>query len=196
MNTAFIPPFVFILAYLLGSLSSAIIVCKLYGLPDPRTEGSKNPGATNVLRLSNKKTAAMVLVGDLLKGLMAVLLGRLFGLSEYLLAWTAFAAVIGHIFPVFFHFKGGKGVATAFGGILALSWPIAIICLALWLLIAKISRYSSLAALTSTIAAPILSFFIIPSTSLPLFLIAILLFWTHRQNIQRLKNKTESKITF
>src|SRR5438105_7763771 len=132
-----------IIAYLLGSISSAIIICRLQGLPDPRTQGSENAGATNVLRFADKKTAAMVFAGDFFKGFIAVILARFFGLTGGSLAWVLLAVVIGHIFPVFFNFKGGKGIATAFGGLLALSWPIAIVAALVWTGIAYVYRYSS-----------------------------------------------------
>lgn len=138
-----------ITAYLLGSLSSAIIVCKAFGLPDPRSQGSKNPGATNVMRIGGKKLAVLVLVGDVLKGVVAVLLAKTLGLSGELLAAAGFAVFLGHCFPVFFSFKGGKGVATAMGALLALSPFIAGLTFLVWLIVFAVFRYSSLAAMTA-----------------------------------------------
>ncbi|HOW76928.1 MAG TPA: glycerol-3-phosphate 1-O-acyltransferase PlsY, partial [Candidatus Competibacteraceae bacterium] len=138
-----------VLGYLAGSISTAILVCRAMGLPDPRSEGSRNPGATNVLRFGGKKAAAITLAGDFLKGLLPVLFARLAGLEEIGLALTALAAFLGHLYPVFFGFEGGKGVATAFGAILGLSWPVALVALAIWLFMAFVVRISSLSALTA-----------------------------------------------
>lgn len=183
-----------LIAYALGSICSAILICQALGLPDPRSEGSKNPGATNVLRLGGKKAAAMVLVADMLKGLVAVLLARLVGLEGFALSLVALAAVIGHIFPVFFEFEGGKGVATALGALLGLSLVLAIAVILIWLAMAKIYRYSSLAALTAITASPVLALLIQPSYFFTLLALAGLLAWTHRSNIERLRAGTESKI--
>lgn len=186
-----------ILAYLIGSISSAIIVAKLMKLPDPRTQGSGNPGATNILRLGGKQAAIAVLVGDTLKGLIAVLIGRLFHLHGVDLGFVALVAVIGHVFPLYFKFQGGKGVATAIGAILGLSFWVAIFLMATWLIIAFVLRYSSLAAIISAVAAPI--YMLIAGHSnyfFPILLMAILIIWRHWENIQRLRNGTESKIQF
>ena len=184
-----------IIAYLLGSISSAILVCKLAKIEDPRQQGSKSAGATNVLRVAGKKAALYTLAGDLLKGLVAVLIGRLLGLSGAELGFIALAAVLGHIFPVFFKFKGGKGVATSLGSLLALSPLLALCALAIWLLIAVIFRYSSLSALVAAAITPILTLFIFnPNYFLPLTLITLLVFWKHIANIKRLLNGTETKI--
>lgn len=137
-------------AYLLGSLSSAIIVCKLARLPDPRTQGSGNPGASNVLRIGGKRLAGIVLLGDLLKGWIPVILAKFFGLPFACLAWIAFFAFIGHLFPIFFGFRGGKGVATALGGLLALAWPIGLIGLLSWCVILLLFRYISVASMISS----------------------------------------------
>src|SRR3990167_5067564 len=133
-----------IIAYLFGSISSAILVCKIMGLPDPRTEGSRNPGATNVLRIGGKKAAAITLLGDMLKGVIPVLAAKWYGLDSLGLALVTFAAFIGHLFPVFFRLEGGKGVATLLGCLLALSLPAGLCWIATWLLMAAILRYSSL----------------------------------------------------
>lgn len=183
-----------VFAYLLGSASSAIIVCKAMGLPDPRTQGSKNPGATNVLRMSDKKTAGLVLAGDFAKGLIAVWIAKFLGVYGFALALVGLAAILGHIFPIFFQFKGGKGVATAIGSICGLSLLLGVIFGIIWLGMAKVFKYSSLAALTAIAAMPIVALLIAPGYFLPLLAIASLLFWTHRENIERLRQGNESKI--
>lgn len=184
-----------VLGYLTGSLSSAIIVCKILNLADPRTVGSKNPGTTNVLRLGGKKAAIIVLIGDVLKGVTPVLIAKFLGLHDAALAWVGICAFLGHIYPVFFHFKGGKGVATAVGVILALSPPVALLLTLTWILVAKISRYSSLAALTATVLAPIYTSFITKGAYLPgIIFMCIVLLIRHRENITRLREGTESKI--
>ena len=184
-----------VFAYLLGSVSAAIITCKIMGLPDPRSEGSRNPGATNVLRYGGKKAAAITLFGDMLKGLIPVLIARLAGADDSVMAAVAMAAFLGHLYPVFFGFHGGKGVATAMGVFLGLSWPLALALLATWVLMAKVFKVSSLAALTAAALAPLYTWFLEPS---PIYFslsvaIAILLLWRHRSNIQRLIAGTEGK---
>src|SRR3990167_7024040 len=144
-----------IIAYLFGSISSAIIVCKIMGLPDPRTEGSRNPGATNVLRIGGKKAAAITLIGDMLKGFLPVFIAAIIGLDSIGLALVAFAAFSGHLFPIFFRFEGGKGVATALGCLIALSWPAALCWFATWIIVAYWFRYSSLSSLAASALAPI-----------------------------------------
>lgn len=185
------------IAYLLGSLSSAIIVSKIFKTPDPRTEGSGNAGATNVLRIAGKKEAALVMVGDILKGSIAVWIGHAFHLHAFWLGCVAFAAVVGHIFPVYFGFKGGKGVATAVGGVLGLSFIAGIVMAAAWGVVAFITRYASLASLIAVALAPVLLLiFAKASFFIPAVLIAALIAWKHKDNIERLRNKTESKIEF
>jgi glycerol-3-phosphate acyltransferase PlsY len=185
------------IAYLLGSLSSAIIVCRLMGLPDPRSEGSKNPGTTNVLRLGGKNAAALTLLGDALKGLIAVLLARIFGVHGFWLGLVAVVAVIGHIFPLFFQFKGGKGVATAFGATLALSLPLALVGAITWLLVLVFSRYSSLAALVTAVFLPIYCILFADfSYLIPILVMSGLIIWRLWENIQRLKAGTETKVNF
>jgi len=185
-----------LLAYLLGSLSSAIILCKLAGLPDPRTQGSGNPGATNVLRFGGKKLAALTLLGDLLKGLVPVLLVRALGTNDLVLSLVALAAFLGHLYPVFFRFKGGKGVATAFGVLLGLAWPVALAAAITWLVMALLFRISSLAALTASVLTPAYMWWFGPSR--PFFaatvLMSALLIWRHRANIRNLLQGTESRI--
>ncbi|MBK7984337.1 MAG: glycerol-3-phosphate 1-O-acyltransferase PlsY [Candidatus Competibacteraceae bacterium] len=185
-----------VLGYLAGSVSTAIIVCRIMGLPDPRSEGSRNPGATNVLRFGGKKAAAITLAGDFLKGLAPVLLARLAGLEETGLALTGLAAFLGHLYPVFFGFEGGKGVATAFGVILALSWPVALAALVTWLFMAFVVRVSSLSALTAAALAPLFAWwFGLPGGYLAAVLVMVgLLIWRHRSNIRNLLAGTEGKI--
>lgn len=184
-------------AYLVGSLSSAIFVCRFMHLPDPRTQGSKNPGATNVLRIGGKTPALITLGGDVLKGTIPVLLAHLFGISGFFLGLVAIAAFIGHLFPVFFGFEGGKGVATALGGLLGLSLFAALIAVVIWIAVAAITRYSSLAALIAAVCAPFLVlFFSQASYFLPVLLMSGLLIWRHWGNILRLRAGTETKINF
>lgn len=185
-----------IIGYLVGSLNSAILVSKAMKLPDPRTQGSGNAGATNVLRISGKLPAILVLVGDALKGFLPVIIARLFDVSGIWLAVVALAAVIGHIFPLYFKFKGGKGVATAFGGVLALSPVVAIISLIAWGITLFISRYVSLSSLVGSVLAAILLLFVHVSYFLPVAVITALIIWKHMENIERLKAGTEHKFEF
>lgn len=182
-------------AYLLGSLSSAVITSRLMGLPDPREEGSKNPGATNVLRLGGKKAAIFTLLGDLLKGVAPLLMAKALGAPVHILALTGVAAFIGHLYPVFFGFKGGKGAATALGVLAGYSWLVGLAALATWLAVAFTSRISSLAALTAATLAPAYVWFIVQSPELTAatVLTCALLFWRHRGNIQRLLRGEEGK---
>ena len=184
-----------IIAYLFGSISTAIVTCKLMGLPDPRKQGSGNPGATNVLRFGGKKAAVITLLGDLLKGLIPVLAAKLYGLDPAGLAMVAFAAFLGHLFPIFFRFQGGKGVATAFGCLLALCWQAALALAATWLIIAILFRYSSLAAVLSALTAPLWFWhFSNPTYTTAVGVVACFLIYRHRKNIQNLLNGKESKI--
>lgn len=183
------------LAYLAGSLSTAVVVCRLAGLPDPRTEGSKNPGATNVLRLGGKVPAAMTLLGDALKGLLPVLLARLVLDHPPSVALVALAAFLGHLYPVFFEFRGGKGVATALGALLGVSPGVGALALATWLAVSLTFRRSSLAALATFALVP--AFLLIDGQRVPAVLfvgIAAFLFWTHRGNLARLVAGTEPLI--
>lgn len=190
-----LPIAMFVVAYLIGSLSSAIILCRLAGLPDPRTQGSGNPGATNVLRIGGKKLAATVLLLDVLKGVVPVIISHVLELSMVWVAATAFAAFLGHLFPVFFEFKGGKGVATALGGFLALSPTLALAGLITWLIVFAVSRISSLSALIAAGLTPLYSLWIIDSINARWIILATaaLLIVRHRSNIQRLLAKEESK---
>lgn len=182
-------------AYLIGSLSSAVILCKVAGLPDPRTQGSGNPGATNVLRMGSKKLAALVLLIDVLKGVIPVLIGRMLGFDIDILALIAFFAFLGHLYPVFFQFKGGKGVATALGAFLALSPALAGAALLTWIVVFAISRISSLSAIAAAAMTPVYSLWLIDTVfaRTVILLIALLLLWRHRSNIQRLLAGEEKK---
>lgn len=183
-------------AYLAGSVSTAVIVSKSMGLPDPRSSGSGNPGATNVLRLGGKKAAVATLLGDVLKGLLPILVARLIGLDQSGVALVGLAAFLGHVFPVFFGFRGGKGVATALGVLIALSPAAAGIAALTWLATAALFRISSLAALVTAILAPVyLALLGAAKTQiLALAVMAAFLVWRHKDNIQRLLQGTESRI--
>jgi len=185
-----------LLGYLCGSLASAVVVCRIMKLPDPREGGSGNPGATNVLRLGGKKAAALTLAGDVLKGVIPVLLAHLLTDSPAILAGTAVAAVVGHMYPVFFGFKGGKGVATAFGAVAALVYPVALFMAAVWVLTAMAARYASLASMAAAVAAPLFALVFIrePAYTIGLAVIAALLVFRHRGNIERLRQGTEPEI--
>lgn len=184
-----------IIAYLLGSVSSAVVVCKLMGLPDPRTEGSGNPGATNVLRLGGKQAALIVLIADGLKGFIPVILAWLFGVTGFALALVALAALIGHIYPVFFKFEGGKGVATAIGAMFGLSIFVGILALITWALVVYFTKYSSLGALVTAVLLPLyVIIFSHPAYFFPVLIMTVLLVWRHWDNIERLRAGTETKI--
>ena len=183
-------------AYLLGSLSAAIITCRLMGLPDPRESGSNNPGATNVLRLGGKKAAGITLVGDMLKGLLPVLLAQALSGDSLIVSLTALGAFLGHLYPVFFGFQGGKGVATAIGAMFGLSWLGGLMLAASWLVVSLIFRISSLAALAAFALAPLFLWLSLEQWP-PVLIMAVmsaLLFWRHRANIQRILAGTEPKI--
>ncbi len=183
------------IAYLFGSISSAIVTCKILRLPDPRTQGSGNPGTTNVLRIGGKKAAIITLLGDVLKGALPVLLAKWYGLSTIGIALVAFAAFFGHLYPIFFRFQGGKGVATAFGCLLALAWPAGIALAVTWLIIAMVSRYSSLAALITALLAPLYIWYFTNLTNTAMTLgITLLLIYRHRKNIKQLWQGKETKI--
>jgi len=181
-------------AYLLGSLSTAIILSRIMGFDDPRSGGSNNPGATNVLRIAGKRAAFFTLLGDFLKGLIPVLLARWLGAEPIVLALTGFAAFVGHCFPVFFGFKGGKGVATAIAATLAFDWASGAILIAIWLLFAKVFKISSLAAIISFSLVPLAIYWRSqdPWISLVFVILSAILIWRHKGNIQRLISGTES----
>ncbi len=195
-----IPSFVWpILGYLFGSISSAVLVSKVFRLNDPRSVGSGNPGATNVLRSGNKVAAAITLLGDILKGVLPVLLAQQAGVSNGVVAMVAIAAFMGHLFPIFLGFKGGKGVATAIGVFVALSWKLLVVFAAVWLLTAAISRYSSLASLVASAVTGLASFAVFNQAhELQLigavFWIVAFTFQRHRENVERLKSGAEPKI--
>jgi glycerol-3-phosphate acyltransferase PlsY len=185
-----------IAAYLLGSVSFAVITSKLFGLADPRTYGSGNPGATNVLRSGKKAAAALTLFGDAAKGWLAVFLAIQFALSNTQVALIALAVFIGHLFPVFLRFKGGKGVATALGVLLALNVWLGLGGLATWLFIALVFRYSSLAALVAAAATPVYAVLLgLPREwVLASGIMSLLLIWRHKSNIRNLLAGKEAKI--
>lgn len=185
-----------VLAYLIGSVSSAVVVARLFGLADPRTVGSKNPGATNILRYGGRLAAMVTLAGDVLKGVIPVVLARLLGADATTLAVVMLAAFLGHLFPVFFGFQGGKGVATAFGVYFAVDPRAGLLIAATWLLTAWLSRYSSLSALVATLAAPAYLWWLRPEPALAAAMIALtaLIFWRHRANIARLARGEETRI--
>jgi len=186
-----------IAAYLLGSISSAIIVCRLMGLPDPRTLGSNNPGATNVLRIGGKKAAAITLFGDGLKGFIPVFIALKLGVSPLILGLTGLAAFLGHLYPLFFGFKGGKGVATALGVQFGFSWMIGAAVAVTWLFVAFGLKISSLAALIAMALAPLMVWYFSRDPALIAIqvIITIILFWRHRTNIQDLLSGKEGKLT-
>ena len=182
--------------YLIGSISSAVLISKLMGLPDPRLEGSGNPGATNVLRLGNKAAAALTLLGDLLKGTLPVLFALHVSGDQLVVAGTAAGAFLGHLFPVFFKFEGGKGVATALGVFLAVNPLMGLGLAVTWLATALVFRFSSLAALVAAASAPAWAWW---TTQDPVYIalaisLAGVLIWRHRANIRRLLNGEESRI--
>ncbi len=182
--------------YLLGSVSTAIITCKIMSLPDPRTTGSNNPGATNVLRAGGKKAAIITLLGDMLKGLIPVLLATLVGMQNEVIAAAGIAAFLGHLYPVYYSFKGGKGVATILGVLLGINWIIGSGTIGIWLFVALTFRYSSLSALIAATGSPILAWLITqsPIITASVCFMAILLIWKHKRNIQNLLAGKEDKI--
>ncbi|MGR8981018.1 MAG: glycerol-3-phosphate 1-O-acyltransferase PlsY [Gammaproteobacteria bacterium] len=184
------------IAYLIGSVSSAIIICRLMGLPDPREQGSGNPGATNVLRIGGKKAAGITLFGDLLKGLIPVYGANVLGAPPELLAATGLAAFAGHLYPVFFGFKGGKGVATSIGVQLGFSWLLGLAVIATWLLIYKLGKISSLSALIASILSPFYAWVILgnPILVAAVAVMTVVLLWRHKSNIQRLVVGAEKKV--
>lgn len=189
-----------ILAYLIGSISFAVVVSKCYGLADPRTYGSKNPGATNVLRSGKKSAAVLTLLGDAAKGWLAVFLvqwfGPRYGVGEAGVALVVIAVFLGHLFPVFFKFAGGKGVATALGILLAIDWRLGLATLATWVIIAAFFRYSSLAALVSAVFAVFyhMMFWQMGETTLAIAFMSLLLVWRHSDNLAKLMGGKESRL--
>jgi acyl phosphate:glycerol-3-phosphate acyltransferase len=185
-----------VFAYLLGSVSSAIVIARLFGLKDPRDVGSGNPGATNILRYGGKKAAILTLLGDVLKGVIPVLIARTLGADSLVVALTMLAAFLGHVFPVFHGFKGGKGVATAFGTLVAMNAWVGLAIIGSWLLMAVTTRYSSLSAITVSVLAPVYVWWFThePALIFATGVMAVTLLWRHRSNIQKLLAGTETKI--
>ncbi|MDH2997709.1 glycerol-3-phosphate acyltransferase [Pasteurellaceae bacterium LFhippo2] len=181
-------------AYLLGSISSAVIFCRLAGLPDPREHGSHNPGATNVLRIGGKLAALGVLFADILKGMLPVSIGFYLELSPSFIGFIALSACLGHIFPIFFQFRGGKGVATALGALLPMGYAISGFAVGTWLLTFLISGYSSLSAVVTALAVPFYVWWFKPELTFPVSLVCCLLIYRHHDNIQRLWRGQEDKI--
>lgn len=201
ISPTYLPGLLILSAYLLGSLPFAVIVTRLLGMADPRSYGSGNPGATNVLRSGNKLAAILTLLGDAAKGWLAIWLVQSTGGSAgqpaeaTLLAAAGFAAVLGHVFPVFLGFKGGKGVSTAAGVFLGFSGLLALACVAVWLAVALTTRYSSLAAIFAALAAPLLGAWMLGQTqAIALLGVCLLVLWRHQQNIRNLLAGTESRI--
>lgn len=184
-----------IVAYLLGSLNCAVLISKYLKLPDPRTSGSGNAGATNVLRTIGKNQAVMVLVGDLLKGILAVLIGRILGVQGFMLGLVALATVVGHVYPVFFKFKGGKGTAPMLGATLMLTFWVGLFAGIVWIVLAFLLRYASLASIVAAICAPLfMLIFGNHQYAFPLLLVTALVIWRHWDNIERLRKGSENKI--
>lgn len=182
-------------AYLIGSVASAIVVCRLMKLPDPRRGGSGNPGATNVLRVGGKLPAALTLLGDVLKGLVPVVLASALS-GPWVVAATALAAFLGHLYPIYFKFKGGKGVATAFGAAAGLAWPLMVAMGITWLAVVAATRYVSLASMVAVGLSPVVAFALAlhPATFLALVVMAGFIIYRHRANIERLRSGSESRI--
>ncbi|MGD9590888.1 MAG: glycerol-3-phosphate 1-O-acyltransferase PlsY [Candidatus Berkiella sp.] len=184
-------------AYLMGSISSAILICRLFGLPDPRQQGSKNPGTTNVLRLGGKIPAALTLLCDVAKGVVPVLLVKYFTLNPWIISCVLLAAVVGHLYPIFFGFKGGKGVATAIGALFALSPYLGAIFILVWIGVFALCRYSSASALVATITMPAFAYGFLDERYLPaLILLAVIIVLKHKENIVRLFTGKETKSSF
>lgn len=185
-----------IFGYLMGSISTAIVLCKVMGQPDPRTQGSGNPGATNVLRFGGKRLAAATLIGDIVKGFLPVAIAAPFVHSPTAVGAVALAAVVGHVFPIFFRFKGGKGVATGCGVLLGASWPTALAAFGVWLTVFLLTRVSSLSAIAASAALPLLIYWLDPHPEYLWFAIAIsaILLWRHRQNFLNLLAGREKRV--
>ncbi|WP_434017206.1 glycerol-3-phosphate 1-O-acyltransferase PlsY [Thalassotalea sediminis] len=184
-----------VFAYLLGSVSSAILLCKLLKLPDPRTQGSKNPGATNVLRIGGKAAAATVLIFDVLKGTIPVWASYFLGIEPLYLASIAIASCLGHMYPIFFQFKGGKAVATAFGALLPIGLDLGGLLILTWYSVARVTKFSSLAAICAVSLAPLYTWLLKPLYTLPVLMLSVLIIFRHKQNIIRLIKGTEPKIS-
>ncbi len=183
-----------IAAYLLGSISSAVLICRILRLQDPRQVGSNNPGATNVLRIGGKKAAVSVLLCDMLKGTIPVWGAFFLDIEPIILGVIAIAACLGHMYPIFFHFKGGKGVATALGAIAPIGLDFTVMVLGTWLAVVFAFRYSSLASLTTVLLAPFYTWMIKPQYTLPVAMLCCLIVFRHHQNIKRLLEGSEPKV--
>jgi glycerol-3-phosphate acyltransferase PlsY len=192
------------IAYLIGSVSFAVVVSKCLHLPDPHSYGSGNPGATNVLRTGNKRAAVMTLLGDAFKGFIAVVMARMIlgeeslssSLNSWILCGVVIAVFLGHVFPIFHRFKGGKGVATACGILFGIHWILGLATLTTWIIVVKFMRYSSLAAIAAAVFGPIYFVFLFGFHPMTIALVMVcgLLVWRHRSNIRNLINGTESRI--
>jgi glycerol-3-phosphate acyltransferase PlsY len=181
-------------AYLIGSISSAVLICKCLNLPDPRSTGSRNPGATNVLRISNYPTAGLVLLLDILKGTIPVWGAYFLQVDAFYLGLIAVAACLGHMYPIFFQFQGGKGVATAFGALAPIGLGFMLLLIITWLAVLKSTRYSSLAAIVTVSLAPFYTWLIKPLYTYPVLMLSALIVFRHKDNILRLINKQEPKV--
>ena len=196
--------FLIALAYLIGSISFAVVVSKCMRLPDPYSYGSGNPGATNVLRTGNKRAATLTLLGDAFKGFIAVVMARMIlgeqslssSLNSWILCGVVIAVFLGHVFPIFHRFKGGKGVATACGILFGIHWILGLATLATWIIVAKFMRYSSLAAIAAAVFCPIYFVFLFGFHPMTMAVVIVcgFLVWRHRSNIRNLINGTESRI--
>lgn len=187
---------IIVFAYLVGSISTGIITSRFFNLPDPRTMGSKNPGATNVMRTGNKKAAIFTLVGDLLKATFVLLIASNLGFDGYSIIFVSLAVLIGHIFPIYYKFRGGKGVATAVGILITLNFKLALIVVCIWIFVFLIFRYSSLAAIVASISAPLIGIFILNDQSLNNFtyvMVTSIILMTHQKNIKNLISGKELK---
>lgn len=183
-----------VVAYLLGSISFGILICRLFGLPDPRTVGSGNIGATNVARSGKKLPAILTLLGDAFKGWLPVWLALQSGMLMWVVAAVGLAVFFGHLFPIYHRFKGGKGVATALGIMLAISLMLGLAALITWIIVFAISRYSSLGAIVAAVLSPLYAWALLPYKDyvIMVFVIAVMLVWRHKSNIQKLRAGTES----
>lgn len=195
MSTLALTILMILAAYLAGSISSAVVVCRLRGLPDPRTEGSGNPGATNVLRIGGASSAALVLFFDMLKGALPTYLAYLMGIDAISLGVIAIAACLGHIFPLFFGFKGGKGVATAFGAMAPIGEDLALCLMATWVILVLITRYSSVAAIVTALLSPVFTWWLDDRFTIAVAMLATLIVIRHKDNIHRLLNGEETKLS-
>jgi|TARA_B100000929_G_scaffold194290_1_gene154040 glycerol-3-phosphate acyltransferase PlsY len=188
--------YLFILSYLIGSISTAIIVCKLLMIDDPRTQGSKNPGATNVLRIGGKKAAAVVLFGDALKGILPVLIAKYLDFNLLNISIIALSSFLGHVYPIFYKFRGGKGVATFIGSLFAINYLVGLCFAFTWIFVAKVLKVSSVSALVATFLTPIY-FYLITNNLNSTYIICIIcvwIFYTHRSNIKRIILGAEKRI--